>query len=362
MSEQEKVENTPLTEVSEDLTESPKKAKSDKKGKAKEREAQKEQSRLKKEWEDSLVASKRVKREEMRRKLKRAMLIMLVFALIVTSLVYVMLLFVQENNVRIYASSSSSDKSISLSVDNEHWTPYLNTKGPDRMWDVSYDKGYGREELMTVEEAMAMLSGEDVKLGVLNGEHYICFTFMLKNTCDSDVNLNYQMSLEFDQYELPSAIRVMWGESFKKADGNSHDNVSVYAQLSKNEKLYGTDINYRADGTPRTVEDGFIEYVAYPTETARVDNGAQLVYPTMKDFEVDYLADDYQKKEQAIKDGYFATTPFYSDNYVFQRSSILEEGDIMYCYVCIWLEGSDFDCNNERLGGWCKLGITFTAS
>lgn len=74
---------------------------------------QKGASPLEKEWEDSIVASKKVKREEMRRKLKRAMLILLVFSLITTSVVYIMLLFVQENNIRITASNRNKEKSIS---------------------------------------------------------------------------------------------------------------------------------------------------------------------------------------------------------------------------------------------------------
>lgn len=99
-------------------------------------------SPLEKEWEDSIVASKKVKREEMRRKLKRAMLILLVFSLITTSVVYIMLLFVQENNIRITASNRNKEKSISLSMDNDFWTPYLNAEGPEHMWNISYDVRY----------------------------------------------------------------------------------------------------------------------------------------------------------------------------------------------------------------------------
>lgn len=114
---------------------------------------------------------KKVKREETRRKLKRAMLILLVFSLIVTSVVYVMLLFIEENSVRITASSNNREKSISLSVDNEYWTPYLNVGGPKQMWDLSYNKIYDREQIATVQDVAQMLTAEDIQTGIMHGEN-----------------------------------------------------------------------------------------------------------------------------------------------------------------------------------------------
>ena len=174
---------------------SAKSAKNAKSGKKSARDAKKEQSRLRKEWEESIVASKKVKQEENRRKLKRAMLILLVFSLIVTSIVYLMLLFIQENNVRITASSNNREKSISLSLDNDYWTPYINANGPEHMWDVSYNKVYGREQLDTMSEVKQMLQADQVELGEMNGEKFIRFTFMLKNTGTDVAVIDYEMTL-----------------------------------------------------------------------------------------------------------------------------------------------------------------------
>ncbi len=358
-----------VKDVSEqDVAETPAK-KADKKQSA--RDARKEQSRLKKEWEDSIVASKKVKREENRRKVKRVMLILLVFSLIVTSIVYVMLLFIQENSVRITASSNRKEKSISLSADNEYWTPYLNVTGPTQMRDLSYNKIYEREEIDTLDDVRTLLAQEDVALGAMNGEKFIRFTFMLKNTGNEPAYIEYNMSLEFDEHKLHDAVRVMWGQSFKNealiADDEVRSDVAVYASLSQNERLQGTNINIWRNGdtyngapipeewinTPRTKEQGFIEYVAYPvgSDKPRFD---------LLSYEND-ISDptDYSRAQEA---GYFATTPFASDEYVFQRTATLGVGDIMYCYVCIWIEGSDFDCVDAKLGGYCKLGLNFTAS
>lgn len=317
--------------------------------------SQKEASRLKKEWEDSIVTSKKVKREEMRRKLKRAMLIMLVFSLIVTSLVYVMLLFIQENNIRITATNRSAQKSISLSMDNDFWTPYLNAEGPDDMWNVSYDPRYLKEKVDTMGEVAQKLESTDFTLGSQNGEQYIRFTFMLKNTSNDSAHINYEMTLEFDeQHNLHDAVRVMWGQSFKNENEelNKNTHVEIFAALSGNERLAGSRIN-----RDRTAEQGYLEYVAYPGGfTADVHPGQKYYY--VKDYE--------ELNKDAIgvdaNNGFIAATPFDSDEFVFQREVDMDKGDIMYCYVCIWLEGSDFDCVDERLGGYCKLGLNFYAS
>lgn len=330
----------------------PKKDKKEPKKSAKERAEErkaeradnKEKSRMKKEWEDSIVASKRVKAEERRRKLKRAMLIMLVFALIVTSIVYVMLLFIQENNVRITASSRDQNKSIELSMDNEHWTPYLNAKGPETMWDISYNKVYAREPIKTVDEARAFLSADEFVAGSYNGKDFICFAFLLKNSTDGPASLDYEMTLENDDFNLQNAVRVMWGQSLKSTGETT---VDVFAALSNDQRLAGTSINVN-----RAPEDGYLEYVAYPVGS---DNPGY----DLKEYESSL--EDYESIQEAREAGYFETTPFFNNKYVFQKQAVLQKGDIMYCYVCIWLEGSDFDCNDDVVGGYVKLGVNFTA-
>ncbi len=382
MSEQDKnnaqAENTAVEEKSEKAAENTqsapqatessqdkpqKSAKSAKGGKKSAAANKKEQARLKKEWEDSIVASKKVKQEEIRRKVKRAMLIMLVFSLIVTSIVYVMLLFIQENNIRITANNRNKEKSISLSMDNSYWTPYLNAEGPEEMWNISYDHRYGfpTEYADSIAEVVERLEADKVELGAQNGEQFIRFTFMLKNTGNEQAHINYEMTLEFDKHALQDAIRVTWGESFKNEDveTDKRTDVEVYAALSKNERLAGSNINAKGDGTFRTAEEGYIEYVSYPgVFTSQVNKNDPYYY--VKDFESTLKDIDQRAEERA--NGFFATTPFYSDEYVFQREVDMAKGDIMYCYVSIWLEGSDFECIDDRLGGYCKIGLNFYAS
>lgn len=341
-----------------DVEEPSKPAKRGKSGKKSARSSAKESARLKKEWEDSIVASKKVKREEMRNKVKRAMLIMLVFALIVTSVVYIMLLFIEENSVRITVSNINKDKSITLSMDNEYWTPYLYTNGPNDITNISYDTRYTQceEFAPSLDEVKALLNADDIKLGEMNGTNYIWFTFMLRNNGNEDAHIDYEMTLEFDKHNLQNAVRVMWAQRFRDA-GECEDPV-VYAALSNNERLAGTSAQDKGDGIYRTAEEGYVEYVTYP---GAVDGARdpQDKYYNISSYEQTLDSDE---KKVAESYGFIKTTPFASDEYVFQNSAELSKGDIMYVSVCIWLEGSDFDCIDEVIGGYCKMGINFYAS
>ncbi len=377
-----------------------------KKQSAKERKAEKKQARadkketarLKKEWEDSIVVSKKVKAEEHRRKLKRAMLILLVFSLIVTSIVYIMLLFIQENNVRITVSNRTDENIISLSMDNENWTPYLNAVGPDNIWNISYSREYDTESgdvIKTLDEVRAFISMDNIpedlspsvgdssgvgdgsgesgeerewfRLGAMNGTNYIGFAFMLKNLGENDASLRYEMTLETDSgdHDLHEAVRVIWGESYRLDHTGENTTVECYAALSSNPRLAGTRINL-----DRTEEDGYLEYIAYPKgsftpgeplyDLLAYENGrpAGQGGPVIKGI---YESGNDNARVEAERNGYIATVPFHSDDFIFQKESVLKQGDIMYCYVCIWLEGSDFDCIDSAIGGYCKIGINFVA-
>ncbi len=331
----------------------PKESKADKKAK---KADTKRKAQLKKEWEDSILTSKRVKREEKRNKLKHVMLVLLVSTLIITSIVYVMLLFINENNVRITASSGDVGQSISLSMDNELWTPYLNCDGPNEMRDISYNPIYNRPDtttgaqaVPTVEVAEQMLKADEPQLGSTTNQEFISFMFMLRNDSNDDVKIQASMHLEYNDKGLEKAIRVMWGTSLRNS---ATTDVKVFAALSDNERLASTAIN---EG--RTAEEGYIEYVAYP----------------MGSFVPSYDLDAYEQNlTQEDKDaGFVATTPFFSGEYVFHyaeenpnaedKALVVPQGEIMYCYVAIWIEGSDFECIDNALGGYVKMGIDFIA-
>ncbi|MBQ3754652.1 MAG: hypothetical protein II867_00630, partial [Clostridia bacterium] len=264
-----------------------------------------------------------------------------------------MLLFLDENNIRVTASATKGKK-ISLSMDNDMWSPYLNGKGPDQMRDISYNKVYGKEEVPTIEEIREILRDPDSFVpGSQAKDGYIYFAFMLRNDGDEDAVVEYEMTLEYDKrHNLQNSARVMWGTSFKNDPGAAE--VAVYASLSYDQRLYGTMINEGRD-----FETGFVEYIAYPvgSDNPRDENYNLINYERK-------IVNNHEDEEAYVA-GYRRTVPFYSNDYVFkfdgENAATLAAGDIMYCYVIIWIEGSDFECTDAAIGGYVKMNINFNA-
>lgn len=393
MSEQDNITNIPEVEgvtpaeeqpvVSDrksgkvDPAEKPKKVKAHrmtKEEKAAAREAAKNKSKRQKEWEDSLVANKRVKREEMKRKMKRAMLILLVFSLILTSVVYIMLLFIDENNIRITASSKD-DKSISLSFDKVTWTPYLDVDGPDNMWNISYNPVYKLDEVPSIGEINALLI--DAESGEVAGNHskenVIEFCFYLRNNSDVVVPYGFEMLLESNDKGLEDCMRVMWATHVIGTDPNREDRpqttVNCYASLSKDPRM-----SYNTMGANGIIyEQGGVEKIAYPQGSEQYNQEQLMMYEqgkvlayngdykdiNLKDGQGNTLYSSVQ--EYLTETGYINTTPFYSEDYVLHEESYLDVGEMLCVYVCIWIEGSDFECVDSVLGGYITLSITFSA-
>lgn len=394
MSEQDNITNIPeldegLTSLEEspaepakksgkaEQAEKPKKVKAHrmtKEEKAAAREAAKNKSKRQKEWEDSLVANKRVKREELKRKMKRAMLILLVFSLILTSVVYIMLLFIDENNIRITASSKD-DKSISLSFDKITWTPYLDVDGPDNMWNISYNPVYKLDEVPSLGEIEVKLA--DAELGQVGGNHsaenVIEFCFYMRNNSDVAVPYGFEMLLESNDKGLEDCMRVIWANHIIGTNPNREDRpqttINCYASLSSDPRLSYNKVG--ANGIE--YEQGGVEKIAYPQGSETFTEEQLKMYEQGK-----VLGYNGDWKDVNLKDGqgndvynsvneflsatgYVDTTPFYSEDYVLHEESYLDVGEMLCVYVCIWIEGSDFDCVDSALGGYITLSITFSA-
>ena len=333
------------------------------------REAAKNKSKAQKAWEDSIVANKRVKREEINRKLKKAMLILLIFSLTITSIVYVMLLFIDENNVRITATNTI-DKSISLSFDGEHWSPYLDVDGPDNMWNISYDPTYNTDTIPpSIAEVEKMLK-EGGEAGLVGGNqskpYLIAFCFYLRNTCEIMVPYTYEMSLEANDKGLENSMRVMWSTQIIGTNANREDRpatqTNVYAALSTDERL---------------AWNNGVEMIAYPAGSDRW-TAEQLEYyhggMSYNDYSGIYEPFDEELKDGAGNykyanpteflntTGYVSTKAFANDDFVLQETSYLDASEMACIYVCVWIEGSDFDCTDKALDGYVTLSIKFTAN
>lgn len=350
-------------EVKEEKVKEPKKKKS--KGK----------TELPEGWSNPITAKKATEKELLRGRIKKAMLLILAFVLIVTSIVYIMLLQINENNIRITAYSEVDGHKLSLSFNMSDWDNVLECDGPSKMWDLSYNPSYNREHIYTMDEVERMLIDEQPSIGQLSGESYLSGMLVVRNNNSGTEYLKYSMGLEYNKKGLNEAIRVLWGSAIRKDDNLKYGeeveektytdleannlktaykvSTNVYANRSKNSRLEGTSIN-----SDSTEETGYIEYIAYPI-------GSQYESFSLLEYETDLATPDaykssYEKTKEAEGLGYKETIPFYDDQHVLLDCAKLEEGEYMFVYFNIWFEGSDFECVDAVLGGYVKLNVDFT--
>ena len=361
---QENVDNSSNAEEPQKDT---KKSKKDKKSEAnakKEKLSAKEKAQ--KEWEDSIVANKRVKREITRKKVTKVLALVLILSLLLTSIVYVMLLFIEENSIRITANSTK-EKTISLSNDGDIWAPVLNVEGPDQMWNISYNSEYEDKDISiqtvpTIEYFQSIINAatDDASItGMLSTkeDNYIAFAFMLKNTSDlsaENININIKMNIDASgkkhKYGLVDAIRVLWIEEYGDVAAHILDenHTGVYASMTNNQAVI--DMQYELFNV--TDEDGnkptrVVEKWAYPL--GMMDDAKQKI--NLK----------YNWTEEDVDKGFKDTIGFISDSAVFDYDSYLVPQEVVRFIVCVWIEGSDFDCNDGALESFVSLSIDFNA-
>ena len=361
---QENVDNSSNAEEPQKDT---KKSKKDKKSEANaEKEKLSAKEKAQKEWEDSIVANKRVKREITRKKVTKVLALVLILSLLLTSIVYVMLLFIEENSIRITATSKD-EKTISLSNDGDVWAPILNVEGPDQMWNISYnpdydEKGISVQTVPTMEYYQSIIdaaSNDESITGMLSTkeDNYIAFAFMLRNTSDlsaENININIRMNIEASgkkhQYGIVDAIRVLWIEEYGDVAAHILDDnhTGVYASRTSNQAVI--DMQYELFNV--TDENGekpteVVEKWAYPIG---------MVNDAERKFKLDYAW-----TEEDVDKGFKDTIGFISDTAVFDYESYLVPQEVVRFVVCVWIEGSDFDCNDGALESFVSLSIDFNA-
>ena len=344
-----------------------KKSKKDKKAEANaEKEKLSAKEKAQKEWEDSIVANKRVKRELTRKKVTKALALIIILSLLLTSIVYVMLLFIEENSIRITANSNK-EKTISLSNDGDIWAPVLNVEGPDKMWNISYnseyeDKSISDQTVPSIEYFRSVIdaSQDDASItGMLSTkeDNYIAFGFMLKNTSElsaENISINIKMNIEASgkkyQYGIVDAIRVLWIEEYGDVAAHILDDnhTGVYASKTKNQAII--DMQYELFNV--TDEEGnkpieVVEKWAYPF--GMVNDAEQKIKM------------DYAWTDEDVQRGFQDTIGFISDSAVFDYESYLVPQEVVRFIVCVWIEGSDFDCNDGALESYVSLNIEFNA-
>ena len=353
---------------SNNAEDSGKKGKKDKKSTKENAKAEREslsaKEKAQKEWEESIIANKRVKRELTRKKVTKALALILILSLLLTSVVYVMLLFIEENSIRITATSKDQ-RTISLSENGDIWAPKLNVEGPDQMWNMSYNPEYEKENLSkqtvpTYESLVEMITSSSQNTSVsgmlsTKEDSYIAFSFMLRNTSDimtENIPFAIRMYVESSgqkrKYGLIDTIRIMWIEEYGNIAEHIQDekHSGVYATASTNEQV----INMQYQLFNLTDEEGnkptsVPEKWAYPSK---------MVNDSKKMLDL-----NYEWTEEDISNGFKDTIPFASSDTVFEYESYMVPEEVVRFVVVVWIEGSDFECDDDALESFVTLGIDF---
>lgn len=368
---QEAPNSTEQTDVaqSNNAEDSGKKGKKDKKSTKENAKAEREslsaKEKAQKEWEESIIANKRVKRELTRKKVTKALALILILSLLLTSVVYVMLLFIEENSVRITATSKD-ERTISLSDNGDIWTPKLNVDGPDFMWNISYNSEYedmkvSEQTVPSYESYLEMITSTSLDqsiTGMLSkkSDYFIAFSFMLRNTSDlMTENIDFAIRMYVDsskqkrRHGLVDAIRIMWIEEYGNIAEHIQDekHSGVYATASTNEEV----INMQYQLFNMTDEDG-----NRPTSVPE-----KWAYPSKMVNDAKRTLDlSYEWTPEDVQNGFKDTIPFASSDTVFEYGSYLVPEEVVRFVVVVWIEGSDFECNDDALESFVSLGIDFT--
>ncbi|HPD02965.1 MAG TPA: hypothetical protein P5161_06560 [Eubacteriales bacterium] len=167
-----------------------------------------------------IVTSKRVTRNIRSKFLRKLLLVIMSVALLVTSTVYIMLLLIEDNSMRIYVGQTEAGKSLTLCSDASFSRPtaYLTVNGPRVMDNITYDWLFTRYGIDETD------FGQSLE-GNFSGENHIAQTFYLKNNGTGDVQYVTSIKLLGSFKGMEDAIRVL---VVKNGD------VNIYATLSVN--------------------------------------------------------------------------------------------------------------------------------
>lgn len=269
-----------------------------------------------------IYVRKSVERRVHRRKLATVFLVFILIALLLTGTVYAVLAFVDNNDFRITIDRGRGVLSLCEESTFSKPTTQLTTKGPTSMRDITY------QDLPFYQFRM-----EDGSYGM--DDNYYASSFYLTNIGEEPCEYREVLTITdtFNRMEECIRILIIREELVVDEDGN-------FVQLSRNEDYSRMQWTCYA----KAKEDGSAEQVAYGFGR---DGGT---LKTVVDPNVD--AED-------------KVNPWMCTNFVLSSSGALTEpiyyqlgpkSRARYTLV-IWIEGTDADTVDERLGG--KISVRF---
>jgi archaellum component FlaG (FlaF/FlaG flagellin family) len=260
-----------------------------------------------------IIKRKRVRQKARRKTVSLVMIIFVLVALLITGLVYGVLTFIDFNSFRISVERTNLNY-LSLSEDYEFTNPssVLSLSGPKNMDNWTYDW-----------LPITKLLNEE---GSLSGDNYIACAFYLQNIGEESVFYSENITLTNVYKGLEDTIRILLIKQIVSEDesGNviySDPEYRCYAKVS------GDDL------TPEYVAGGNgDEKIPVPVSDPNNINSSSPWY----------------------------TIPFYAANSGVVLDAVyypLKAGEKIRYAMAVWIEGTDPECTDDKLGG--KVSYTF---
>ncbi len=270
-----------------------------------------------------IVHSKDVAKKMKRRTVSKWVALLLLIALFVTGSVWGVLSLVDYNSMKVLIDKESTG--IALSEDKAFTKPATNitVKGPSRMKDITYTDIDWESEVLNKEGSHPSEKG------------YIAYTVFLKNVADYK-SLKYVTRLTIPKHDkgMQKAIRIMVLTTRYDSEGKElAPDVKIYAQKKE-------------DGTP--------EHIAYDSDQLDVQRPIpldKLNLGSAVKLQDNVTTPFVEKREEYTKD-----ETFYVDLILGQD---LNGGEIVKYTVVMWFEGSDAQCVDNILGGYCVVRLEF---
>ena len=272
-----------------------------------------------------IYVRKSVERRVHRRKLATIVLVFVLVAMLLTGTVYAVLAFVENNDFRITIDRGSGVLSLSSDKSFSRPTTQLTTRGPSEMLDTTYSF-LPFLQFRTQDGSYSEIS------------NYYASSFYLTNLGDKVCEYRELLTITDTFNKLEDCIRVLVIREVLEMDEDGN-----YHQLSLDEDFTHMQWTCYAKGK----EDGSAEQVAY--DIGR-DGGSLIKVtdpnPDAEDKTSPWMCTNFVMSETGV-----VTDPIYY--------SLAPHGRVRYT-LAIWIEGTDPDTVDARIGGELTMRFGFS--
>lgn len=271
-----------------------------------------------------IYARKSVERRVHRRKLATVFLVFILIAMLVAGTVYAVLSFVDNNNFRITIDRGRGVLSLSETASFNKTTTQLTTRGPSTMYDITYSDMPFRQ-----------FRTQD---GSYEGYDYYASSFYLTNLGDHDAEYREVLTITNTYNHLEDCIRML-----VIREPLVQDDEGNYVQKSLTEDYSNMHWTCYA----KAKEDGSAEQVAYTVGR----DGGELAVVTNPNYDAEdkvspWLCTNFIESSTGV-----VTDPTYYN---------LSPAERVRYTIVVWIEGTDPETIDARIGGMLSVRFGFT--